>query len=166
MRKLSIVVASVFLMTAVFVVPAMARSVLELNIVKCGDAGAADGCGSNPSATDPLDHGKVEVDDDGEVDVELEGAAPNTTYTVFVGNWVTSNGFQAQFVGTGIDCGGGNVSVGTVTTDAAGDFDGPITTSSAAEFFFPFGTKIGQINFAFNNPPCPQTQFTTGIAIP
>lgn len=143
----------------------MAKSVFEVDVIPCGAAGGPDGCGSNPAATDPLEEGKVEVDDDGEVKVELKGVAANTTYTVFVGNWVTG-GFQIQFVGTGTDCGGGNVSIGTVTTDDDGDFDGPITTATGADFVFPAGTDIGQPNFAFNNPACSPTQFTTGFRIP
>lgn len=147
-------------------VPAMAGSVFEVNVISCGATGAHDGCGSNPPAADPLIRGKVEVDEHGEVEVVLKGAAANTTYRVFVGNWVTSSGFQVQFVGPDSSC--GTPSIGTVTTDVNGNFSGPVvSTSTGAEFVFPPGTRIGQPNFAFNNSntsPC-RTQFTTGLAI-
>ncbi len=163
MKKLLLVLGTIHFAAFNFVVPAMAGSVFEGDVIPCGATGASNGCGSNPAATDSLIRGKVEIDGDGEVEVVLRGAAANTTYAVFVGNWITSDGWQLQF-GTSSVC--GTASIGTVTTDINGDFSGPITTTTGAEFAFPSGTSIGQPNFAFNaHPPC-RTQFTTGFAIP
>jgi Ca2+-binding RTX toxin-like protein len=149
-----------------FVIPATANDpaedVFEVDIIKCGVPGTSEGCGSNPEATDPLKEGDVEVDDKGNVRVELKGAAANTTYTVFVGNWVTGGGFQMQFLGSGTACSG---EIGTVETNSNGDFEGPVTTESGGNFAFPEKTFIGQPNFIFNNPACTQTQFTTGFRI-
>jgi len=163
---------------AVFVIPVITGSsqtpvsagggrVFEMDIIPCGPTSASDGCGSNPGASDPFNAGKVWVNRDGKVKVELKGAAPSTTYVVFVSNWVTGGRAQSQFLGTGpAFCGEGSISIGTITTGRRGNFHGSITTPSGTPFVFPAGTKLGQPNFAFNNPDCVQTQFTTGFAIP
>lgn len=161
MKKFFFALINIFLI-GVFVVPVSAVNVFEVDIIKCGAPGTLSGCGSNPEATDPLEGGKVTVDEGGNVLVQLAGAAPDTTYTVFVGNWIRGDGFQFQFPGSGSTCGG---EIGTVKTDNNGDFDGPITTDSGTDFVFPEGTLIGQPNFAFNNPACTVTQFTTGFTI-
>lgn len=46
-----------------------------------------------------------------------------------------------------------------------GNFYGPIRTPDGTGFIFPSGAIIGQPNFAFNNPECFPTQFTTGFRI-
>lgn len=160
MKKALIILVNM-LIVSIFVIPTMAANVFEADIIKCGSTGTVSGCGSNPPATDPLEGGKVEVDEMGKVQVQLTGAAPNTTYTVFVGNWISGNGFQFQFTGTGSVCGG---EIGTVRTNNNGNFEGPVNTGSG-DFAFPDKTLIGQPNFAFNNPACSQTQFTTGFLI-
>ncbi len=134
---------------------------MEISIIKCGVSSSTSGCGTNYPATDPLQQGYVRINNDGDVDVQLKGARANTIYTVFVGNWTKINGnWQSQVSGNG-PCGG----VGTVTTDNVGNFIGQIKTPTGT-FAFPIGTSIGQPNFAFNNPSCYPTQFTTGITIP
>jgi hypothetical protein len=166
MKKLFIFWVSMLFISGIFAGPVRAvKNVFVVRVIKCGATGSPDGCGSDPPATDPLRRGKVRVDAAGDVTVWLKGASPNTTYTVFVGNWVTGNGFQSQFDGEGPECGDG-IAVGTVSTNDVGNFRGPITTASGNVFAFPPETTIGQPNFAFNNPPCGPTQFTTGFRIP
>jgi len=164
-KTLFIVGVSILLTGGVFLLPARA-DLFDAGVIPCGAAGAPDDCGINPPASDPLTSGAVAVGDGGAVQVQLNGAAPSTTYAVYVGNWanlLAGGGFQPQFFGTGTLCG---EEVGTITTDANGNFQGPITTASGDTFVFPSGTSIGQLNFAFNNPACTQTQFTTGVRIP
>ena len=139
-----------------------AAQIKEISIIKCVASSSSYGCGSNSPATHPLSQGYVQINDDGDVTVQLKGALANTTYTVFVGNWIKMGGWQSQFSGLASSCGG----IGTVKTDGVGNFIGQIKTPTGSSFVFPTKTIIGQPNFAFNNPPCSPTQFTTGIVIP
>lgn len=157
-KGLSILVGIGFVI-GIFVVPAIARDIFEAGIIPCGPRVTPAACGSNPAATDPLQQGKVEVLDNGAVRVELVGAAPDTIYRVFVGNWIKGSGFQFQFRGDS-----DSNSIGTVATDDNGNYSGAITTDSGNDFYFPPETIIGQLNFAFNNPDTGPTQFTTGLA--
>ena len=166
MKRDLIFLISLFSITGILVSPALARDVFELDIIRCGKSFSSEGCGSNSPATDPLSKGEVEVNDDGSVEVKLKGALPNTSYRIFVGNWVKWNpntgggGFQFQFEGDSL-----SDSIGTVTTDFAGNFEGYVSTDSGEVFFFPLGLSIGQPNFAFKNPSVGSTQFTTGFIV-
>lgn len=153
--KMLIALLRVNLLAALFVAAAFA-TLFDVSIVRCGSAGTSSACGSNPAASDPLRSGKV-IGDGPQVEVELKGAAPNSTYRVFVGNWVAGGAFQPQFSGTGV-----SGSIGSITTDADGNFFGPIKTDSGAKFGFPVGTVISQPNFAFSSSDG-TTQFSTGI---
>src|SRR3990172_4846949 len=106
----------------------------DVDIIKCGLPGPS-ACGSNLPATDPLDDGRVRVTSDGRVHVELDDAEANATYQVYVGNWVSGTGFQFKF--------GSPSSIGHVTTDADGDYDGLVKTGGGGNFVFPALTKIG-----------------------
>src|SRR6266481_2955742 len=69
-KKLFIGLVSVVFTAGIFVVPAMAKSVFNVAIIPCGAAvplgsAGADGCGSNPAASDPLIGGRVRVNDNG-----------------------------------------------------------------------------------------------------
>jgi hypothetical protein len=154
MKKLLIAVASILFTAGVSVAPALADDVFGVRINPCGDPGTPAGCGSNPAATDPLRFGEVTVTRGGRVWVVLQGAVPNTLYRVFVGNWVTRDGFQFQFIGSSE-----SGSIGTVRTDSRGDYTGRVITDAGRNFSFP-EIRIGQPNLAFNNGG--QTQFTTG----
>ena len=148
--------------TTGFSVPLPERTLFEVDIIRCGGPGAPDGCGLNFAASDPLERGKLKVNNRGRVRVTLRGAAPNAIYRVFVGNWViTSGSFQFQFDGAEL-----SDSIGTVPTDVNGDYEGPVLLTGGAPFVFPLGTEIGQANFAFNNEAVVGTQFTTGFEIP
>ncbi len=161
MRKVLSVLAGVLFVTGIFAIPAMAREIFKAEIISCGPRGTTAACGSNPASNDPLQQGRIEVLDNGAVRVELTGAAPDTLYRVFVGNWVRGRDFQFEFRGDS-----DSDSIGTVTTDDAGNYSGAIATDSGDNFYFPPGTTIGQLNFAFNNPDTGQTQFTTGFGNP
>ena len=150
---------SMLFISGIFAVPSMAINAFAVNVIKCGPPTSVSGCGLNTATTEPLIKGRVKVDDSlGLVIVKLRGARPTTQYTVFVGNWVRNSSWQSQFAGTG-PCG----SVGTVTTNVFGNFNGTITKPLGGAFTFPPGTDIGQPNFAFNFPACFPTHFTTGF---
>ncbi len=157
MRKVLIMLGVLF-MVSIFVIPAMAREVFKAQIIPCGPRETTASCGPNPAAIDPLQRGEVEVLDSGAVRVELMGAAPDTTYRVFVGNWARGRDFRFEFRGDS-----DSSSIGTVMTDDSGNYDGAVTTDSGDDFYFPPGTVIGQLNFAFNNPEAGPTQFTSGL---
>jgi hypothetical protein len=160
MKKLCIALVSILFTAGVSVAPALAdHQIFVVEIIECGAPGTPAGCGSNPAATDPLRYGKVTVVGGGVVLVTLEGAVPNTLYRVFVGNWVTRDGFQFQFIGSSE-----SGSIGTVQTNGDGDYNGAVRTDRGRIFRFPLLiTWIGQLNFAFNNRG--QTQSTTGFSL-
>ncbi len=158
MKKALSMLIGVLFVTSIFVVPAMAREIFKAQVIPCGPRDTTVSCGSNPEAIDPLQHGEVEVQDNGAVRVELFGAAPDTTYRVYVGNWARGRGFRFEFRGDS-----DSDSIGTVMTDDNGNYTGTITTDNGDDFYFPRGTIIGQLNFAFNNPETGPTQFTTGL---
>jgi hypothetical protein len=67
---------SVVFTSGIFVAPAMARNVLAVDIIPCGDtvplgSAGAGSCGSNPAASDPLIEGTVRVNSNGNVRVNL-----------------------------------------------------------------------------------------------
>ena len=160
MKRMFIIVVSVLSMAGLFAGPAMAQ-VFTSTVIPCGAPGGANACGLNPAATDGLAFGRMEVNNGGVVGVELIAAAPNATYTVFVGNWINDTGiFQLQFIG---DCPSG--AIGTITTNIEGDYSGRVISCGGGRFVFPQPTHISQLNFAFNNAGNSpgQTQFTTGI---
>lgn len=158
MKKALSMLIGVLFVTSIFVVPAIAREMFKAEIIPCGPRETTAACGSNPVAIDPLQRGEVEVLDNGAVRVELMGASPDTTYRVFVGNWDRGRGFRFEFRGDS-----DSDSIGTVMTDDSGNYSGTITTDNGDDFYFPAGTVIGQLNFAFNNPETGPTQFTTGL---
>ncbi len=160
MKKALSAVLAILFVVSVFVVPAMAREVFKSEIIPCGPRETTASCGSNPAAIDPLQRGEVEVLDSGAVRVELMGAAPDTTYRVFVGNWARGRDrdFRFEFRGDS-----DSYSIGTVMTDDSGNYNGAIETDNGDDFYFPPGTMIGQLNFAFNNPETGPTQFTSGL---
>ncbi len=160
MKKALSIMLGILFVTSVFVIPAMAREVFKAEIIPCGPRETTASCGSNPAAIDPLQRGEVEVMDNGAVRVELFGAAPDTTYRVFVGNWARGRDrdFRLEFRGDS-----DSYSIGTVMTDDSGNYNGAITTDDGDDFSFPPGTMIGQLNFAFNNPEAGPTQFTSGL---
>jgi len=175
MTKLPNVLAGLAVLTiGVFALPAMAQEVFEVRILECGN-GPFDDCGSNPPFNEPGGQGNrgfVEVEVDGDVEVRLNSAAPNTAYCVFVGNWVTGGAFQFQHTGA---CAAG--AIGVIKTNSNGDYSGSIdkdcnANTPRSSFKFPSGTRIGQPNFAFNpgsgSTPCPgtATHYTTGFFIP
>ncbi len=145
--------------------PAMGFNAFNSTIIKCGDPTSTTACATNPAASDPLSSGWVTIDDMGGLHVELSGALPNTTYTVFVGFFGNDGLFHPQVTGEGL-CVAGDGTIGTVITDGSGNFSGRVTTQSGADYVFPAGTAITQVNVVFNNPQCTRTQFTTGIRVP
>ncbi len=159
-KQVIVIVAGLILAAA----PAVASSIFTSTINRCGDPSSATACATNPAASDPLNSGSVTITDGGEVHVQLWGAAANTTYTVFVGVFAGS-AYIPAIAGVGI-CVPNDGTIGTVITDAAGDFSGTVTMPDGARFAVPPGTSINQVNFVFNNPQCTRTQFTTGIAVP
>jgi hypothetical protein len=176
-KLLNVLVVVAILTIGVFALPAMAQNVFDVRIIECGD-GAFDDCGSNPPLNEPggffANRGFVRVNISGLVSVRLTGAAANTTYCVFVGNWVDGGGFQPRHPGNGGACDG---AIGTITTNASGVFGvAPIDANCSAAgmptFSFDDGTRIGQPSFAFNpsgpGGSCPgsATHYTTGFFIP
>ena len=157
MKRMCIILVSVLAMAGLFVGPAMAQ-VFTSGVIPCGVPGGVNDCGLHPAATDGLAFGRMEVSSGGVVGVELIAAAPNTTYTVYVGNWIDgTTTFQFQFLG---DCPDG--AIGTITTNSVGDYVGRvITCGGGVRFIFPQPTHISQLNVAFYGPTGPQ--FTTGI---
>jgi hypothetical protein len=156
MKRLFIILVSVLSMAGLFVGPAMAQ-VFTSGVIPCGVPGGVNDCGLHPAATDGLAFGRMEVSNGGVVGVELTAAAPNTTYRVYVGNWIDgTTTFQFQFLG---DC--SDFAIGTITTRSDGDYVGRVITCGGARFIFPQPTHISQLNFAFYGPTGPQ--FTTGI---
>ena len=76
MKRLCVILVGIVFMTGIFVVPAMAKNVFTVDIISCGAAvplgsAGADGCGSNPVASDPLTRGVVTVKSNGKVRVRL-----------------------------------------------------------------------------------------------
>ncbi len=161
MKKVLSIMLGILFVASVYVVPAMAREVFKAEIIPCGPRETTASCGSNPAAIDPLQRGEVEVHDNGAVRVELFGAAPDTIYRVFVGNWTRGRDrdFRFEFRGDS-----DSYSIGTVMTDDSGNYDGAITTDNGDDFYFPPGTVIGQLNFAFNDPETGPAQFTSGLS--
>ncbi len=143
----------------------MGSNAFNSTVITCGDPTSTTACATNPAASDPLSSGWVTIDDTGGVHVELSGALPNTTYTVFVGFFGNDGLWHPQLTGEGL-CSAGDGTVGTVITDGSGNFSGRVTTHSGADYVFPSGTAITQVNVVFNNPQCTRTQFTTGIRVP
>lgn len=149
--------------------PSMAVNspLFRLRVLPCGNPGTNVGCGSNPAAGDPLKNGELIVYEQGKVRVSLNQATPNKTYLVSVQNWSTAGSAQAQFAGNGNICNPTLAEIGAIKTNAEGNFTGLLTDPATGEdFVFPTKTTIGQPNFAFNDPDCSRTQFTTGFTIP
>jgi hypothetical protein len=163
MKKFYPILLSSLVMGGVFVVPAMAGQGYRVNVIKCGAPGTPGDCGFFPASTEPLEGGEVRADQKGRVRVQLEGAAANTTYKVYVGSFFIGGGFVQRYPDAAC-C----RSIGTVTTDDEGEFEGPIITSSGSEFVFPTGTSLGQPSFVFTVIPTGGSEtvvFTTGFAV-
>jgi hypothetical protein len=163
MKKIAIFLISIFFGISFSIPLAKAYTQFEASIIRCGEPGGSDGCGYNPISEEPLNYGKLKVDSYGTVRVLLVGAAPQRTYRIFVGTWSTlSNGgeWQHHYKGDGLDG-----SIGAVTTDDRGNYDGRIIKDRDGYFSFPPKTKISQPNFAFNGLVPGVTVFTTGLMI-
>jgi len=141
--------------------------ILQMAVIPCGNSGAHDGCGSNPKASDQLKSGKVTVLANGKVLVNLDQAKQNKTYLVLMHNWVTGGAAQAQFAGSGSICTPAVAEIAHIKTNSEGNFVGVLKDPATGnDFVFPTATAIGQSNFAFNDPDCHRTQFTTGFIVP
>lgn len=133
------------------------------DVIRCGASGSSAGCGSNSPASHSLVDGMLTVSTTGEVSVTLRGAPVNTSYTVFVGNWVRNGGWQSEFNGSVSEC--GVWPIGYVRTNGSGYFSGAVTLANGTAFAFPANTNIGQLNFAFNQTGACYSQFTTGLKL-
>jgi len=163
MSKHGLILRSVLVIGGVFAGPAAAGDLYRVNVIKCGGTSTGGDCGIFPPSPIPLDKGEVRANDKGEVRVDLEGAAPDTTYRIYVGNFAIGGGFFPRYPDA-VCC----RPIGTVTTRADGKFDGAITTPLGAEFVFPAGTSIAQPNFVFTYIPAggsEQAVYTTGFAV-
>jgi hypothetical protein len=163
MSKHGLILRSVLVIGGVFAGPAAAGDVFRVNVIKCGDTLTVGDCGFFPASPIPLAKGEVRADDKGEVRVDLEGAVPDTTYRIYVGNFAIGGGFAPRYPDF-VCC----RPIGTVTTRANGRFSGAITTPLGAEFVFPAGTALAQPNFVFTYLPAgssEQAVYTTGIAV-
>src|SRR5712692_10535758 len=134
MKKLGLILMSFLVIGAVYAGPAVAEEVYKVKVIKCGVPGTTGDCGFFPPSPLPLDQGDVQTDKKGRVRVALEGAGPNTTFKIYIGSFFIGGGFVQRYP-DGFCC----RSIGTVTTDADGQFEGPITTPLGAEFVFPLG---------------------------
>lgn len=68
---------------------------------------------------DPISKGEVKVNSNGDFELEMEGATPGQTYTVYVGQWAAVTATRG-----GIDwypAGSGASSIGTFTIDEDGE---------------------------------------------
>ena len=163
MSKHGLILLGVFVIGGVFAGPAAAEDLYRVDVIKCGAPGTTGDCGVFPPSPIPLDKGEVRANDKGEVRVDLEGAAPDTTYKIYVGSFAIGDGFVQRYPDAAC-C----RNIGTVTTDAKGKFDGAITTPVGAEFVFPAGTSLGQPNFVFTFIPAggpEQAVYTTGFVV-
>jgi len=163
MGKHGFILQSVLFIGGVFAGPAAARDLYRVNVIKCGTPGTTGDCGSFAPPPLPLDDGEVRVTDKGGVRVDLRGAAPSTTYRIYVGSFFIGDGFSQRYPDAAC-C----RPIGTVTSDADGQFDGAITNALGTEFVFPPGTSLGQPNFVFTYTPVggsEQAVYTTGFAV-
>ena len=163
MNKRGPILLSALVVGGVFAVPAVAGEAHRVSMIKCGITATPGDCGLFAPSPIPLAEGEIRADDQGRVKVELKGAAPNTTFKVYIGNFAVGGSFVQRYP-DGVCC----TSIGTVTTNSEGKFDGPITTSAGAEFVFPAGTSLAQPNFVFTFTPVgsfEQAVYTTGFAI-
>lgn len=95
-----------------------------------------------PWATDSLSSGKVEVKQDGSLEIKIVGAAANRTYDVWLGHTVTNNLNPLQWTW-----------IGTITTDGTGD--GKLETSITSPVTAPV--------FTIQYPIYKINQFATGF---
>ena len=163
MSKHRPIVLSVLIIGGVLAGPAAAEDFFRVNVIKCGAPVTTGDCGFFPASPLPLDEGEIRSNDKGEVRVDLIGAAPDTTYKIYVGSFFIGGGFVQRYPDASC-C----RNIGTVTTDAQGNFDGAITTSPGAEFVFPAGTSLAQPSFVFTYIPAggsEQVVYTTGFAV-
>jgi len=162
MSKHGLILLGGLVIGGVFAGPATAGDLYRVNVIKCGVPGTTGDCGFFPPSSIPLDEGEVRANDKGEVRVDLKGAAPDTTYKIYVGSFAIGDGFFQRYPDAAPIR-----NIGTVTTNAKGDFEGAITTSLGAEFVFPAGTSLAQPNFVFTFPVggSEQAVYTTGFAV-
>ena len=163
MSKHRPIVLSVLIIGGVLAGPAAAEDFFRVNVIKCGPPVTTGDCGFFPASPIPLDEGEILVNDKGEVMVDLKGAAPETTFKIYVGTFFIGGGFVQRYPDASC-C----RNIGTVTTDAQGNFDGAITTSPGAEFVFPAGTSLAQPSFVFTYIPVggsEQVVYTTGFVV-
>jgi len=163
MKRHCLIGLSVLVAVGVFAGRAAAEEGFKVDVVKCGVAGTPGDCGFFPASPLPLDEGEMRAGANGTVIVDLEGAAPGTTYKVYVGSFFIGGGFVQRYP-DGACCS----SIGTVTTNAEGRFEGHITTPAKAEFVFPAGTSLAQPSFVFTFIPAEgpeQAVYTTGFSV-
>jgi hypothetical protein len=163
MNKHGLISLGVLVIGAGFAGPATAGDLFRVNVIKCGAPVTTGDCGFFPPSPLPLAEGEIRSNDMGEVRVDLIGAAPDTTYKIYVGSFFIGGGFVQRYPDA-FCC----RNIGTVTTDASGNFDGAITTSPGAEFVFPAGTSLAQPSFVFTYIPVggsEQVVYTTGFAV-
>jgi len=162
MNKHDLISLGVLVIGGGFAGRATAADLYKVNVIKCGAPVTTGDCGFFPPSPIPLDEGEIRSNDKGEVSVALQGAAPDTTYKIYVGSFFIGGGFVQRYPDASC-C----RNIGTVTTDADGNFDGAIATPLGADFVFPAGTSLGQPNFVFTFIPAggsEQAVYTTGFA--
>jgi hypothetical protein len=117
------------------------------------------------SATLSLRGGGVIVKNDGTVKIKLRRVSSletgavlaNKTLEVHIGSF-TQGVFQNYLGPNPVSL------VGTITTDAKGNFEGPIDLGGGTSFVFPSGSVVSA-QFALNEPNV-RTEFITGFQIP
>ncbi len=135
-KSMGLAVAALALGVATWVMPGSASAYFSAPLVECQQVtspAALSGCG-----TDPLTSGSASIDDQGDLDIAITGAAASQTYTV-------------ALVGPG-----GSFALPNLTTGPQGNgvLSKPV--------FFSLG-KIGAGNIVFSRDG--STEFVTGIAI-
>src|SRR6266853_358992 len=97
MNKRGLISLGVLVIGGGFAGPATAGDLYRVDVIKCGAPVTTGDCGSFPASPIPLDEGEVLSNDKGEVRVALKGAAPDTTYKIYVGSFFIGGGFVQRY---------------------------------------------------------------------
>ena len=139
----------------IFVPRVSAQNLWQASFVPC----SLDICGHYPQnvATRAMDMGVVTVDQSGVVEITITNLTTSTgdidankTLDVFEGSFTTGV-FEGKYLGT-------------ITTDANGNFAGNIDTGGGVPFAFDSGTTVSA-QFILNDPAV-RSEFVTGFTVP
>jgi hypothetical protein len=138
-----------------------AQDLWTAGLVPCDQGGI---CGNYPAnvATRGMDKAVVTVDQSGLVVINITKLAilatgeidANKTLDVFLGSFPGGLTFQGR-------------KIGTITTDADGNFAGNIDTGGGIPFGFDSGTTVdsSSVEFVLNDPGV-RSEFVTGFTVP